>query len=223
MGTGWDATANASRPLAVCMPHERRGGGNADGYVVDYGADYAVVTPCYVPQDESLYCCGYIGDSRTRNCCGNQTGHDFLGSGQPTFLGPLNASTLSSVSATSDETSSALEDGNATTTAAPGNGYIKSSTAIGLGVGLGVPLLIALASIVWLWMLLKRQNATQGPVPGQQAVQDHTASEKHKPWQMWQQSPAPASRPVELKATREISEVPSDHETYRVEAPTERM
>nr|POE77851.1 hypothetical protein CFP56_09494 [Quercus suber] len=132
---------------------------------------------------EDTWCCGLVGDAAS--CCSTGVGrfkyhiatdHDL------TFLGPLNASTL--VSVTNNATISRALAGNdstsllhSTTTAsntagATGtgtaavrdgsvpSGYVKTSAVIGVGVGLGVPLIVALATIAWLMAGMRKKSST---------------------------------------------------------------
>lgn len=209
-----------------------------------YGADYAVITPCYTPQSENLYCCGFINDTRTRNCCSNREGYDFSADGAPTFLGPLNTTMLEEDAWTS--TTSATTSTTTTTTTNDDNGTeiqtiretvtitasasetdlssdtVQRGTAIGVGVGLGVPLGIALGTIAWLWARLRKSEKLK-----QQALMGNASAialgEGHAPagWRSPGYVDSPGSEPAELKPSHVISEVSSERRP--VEAPTERM
>ena len=179
-----------------------------------------MITPCYTPQDQSLACCGFIGDSRTQSCCSNAEGFNFSTDGTPTFLGPLNATTLSNVTATSEDTSKELSAAGSTVTVTAAATNTSSSdmvsmgTAIGVGVGLGIPLAIALGSVAWLWILLRRQSSKH-------QRSDMLPQGQVAPVGWHSDGLSPRSPPAELKAKHDISEVSSDR--YPVEAPTERM
>ena len=205
-----------------------------------YGADYAVITPCYTPQSENLYCCGFINDTRTRNCCANREGYDFSANGAPIFLGPLNTTTLedgstSTTSATTSTTTTKTNDENGTeaqtiretvTITASGTDVdsdtVERGTIVGVGVGLGVPLGIALGTVAWLWARLRKsEKARQEALSGSSSAGALGEGDALAGWRSPGYVDSPGSEPVELKSSHLISEVSSERRP--VEAPTERM
>ncbi|KAF7188652.1 hypothetical protein HII31_09904 [Pseudocercospora fuligena] len=194
-----------------------------------YGANYAVVTACYTPQNTpGSMCCGFHGDNRTKDCCANSSGFNFsMDSTTSLFLGPLNASSLLNVTTTvaaldgdgDAPIASESSSSNGTVQTVVPSDYIKSTVAIGVGVGLGVPLLIALASVAWLGWTLKRQKQAYAQAQSQQAnapgLHTSPAPGYNQDWKN------PTSPPAELKATNEVQEAPTT--PYLAEAPAERM
>ena len=151
----------------------------------------------------------------------------------PLFTGPLNASKLLNVT----DAQSAITGvaSNATVTVAPSSNVSNENTTsksavIGVGLGLGIPLLIALATIGWLFFALRKarkpEHATlipekstspdrePGPYdPIQPRSHDYMpqqgyayAQEYKSPTELM---PSQQPRPAELATTQDAAEVPA--------------
>ncbi|KAI5357891.1 hypothetical protein Slin15195_G037630 [Septoria linicola] len=139
-------------------------------------------------------------------CCagGAGSGNDCCGSADAIFkhgeYTPITAATTNDTSSsqcTSHELSQSQSIATVTaTTTANLNGYVKQSTAIGIGAGLGVPLLCALAALTFL--LSKSRHARAPPT-----TTDHYAAVP---------SPPMESTPARADGYSHIS--PSDRSAY---------